>query len=129
MPSVNQTAFRIATLSAFALFVLCLVWELSAVPEHVDGTWLWLKAVPILAVLPGLVRAKLKTLQAGLLLSMLYLMESLVRIFDPWPVRAFAIAEGILVSIFFVAAVAVLYPLKKSAQHRKTHAGTFNQPH
>lgn len=114
--SAALIAFRTAQISWIALMVLCVAWELWLAPLRSEGSWLWLKAVPIALTLPSLARQQLRTLQAALLLSALYLVEASVRMFEPNPVRLLALLELALVLVFFVAAVMVLRPLKK--KHR-----------
>ncbi len=115
----NVFAFRIATLSWSALLLLCVAWELWLAPLSVDGSWLWLKALPIALTLPALLRQQLRGLQVALLTSVLYLLEASVRVFEPYPARAWALFEFVLVLVFFAAAVAVLRPLKASSHRIK----------
>lgn len=112
----TEGSFRIAQISWMALLVLCVAWELWLAPLREGGTWLWLKAVPIALTLPGLARGQLRTLQAALLISALYLVEGCVRLFEADGVRVLALLELFLVLVFFVSAVRVLHPLKPIKQ-------------
>ena len=103
--------WRCTWISWTALFVLGVAWELWLAPLR-SGSWLWLKVLPIALTLPGVWRQHLRSLQTALLVSVLYLTEAFVRMFEPYPVRALALLELLLVLLFFVAAVAVLRPLK-----------------
>lgn len=116
-----RLATRIAALSWLALFALLVAWELWIAPLR-PGSWLWIKALPIALTLPGVVAVNARTLQVALLVSTLYLMEAAVRVFEPPPVRALATIELALVCAFFVAAVAVLRPLKRAARARALQA-------
>lgn len=62
---------------------------------------------------------RLRSFQAALLLSLAYLAEGIVRLFEPAPVRQLAAAELALVAGFFVAAVIVLRPSRAAAAARK----------
>lgn len=109
-----RLALLAAACSWLALLVLCLAWELWLAPLR-PGSLLWLKAAPIALTLPGILAGKARTLQAALLLSMLYLLEAALRLFEPAPVRILAAIELALVAVFFCAAVAALRPLKRPA--------------
>jgi uncharacterized membrane protein len=111
-------AWLIAAAAWIGLTVLAVAWELSLAPLRPGGSWLALKAIPLVIALPGVVRARAYTLQAATLLVQLYLLEGLVRVFDPPPVRWLATAEVALAIVFFVAAVAYLHPLKAAARAR-----------
>ena len=116
MNSPASALLRFAQAAWIALLLLCLLWELWLAPLRPGGSWLWLKALPIALTLPGVLRADVYRLQVAVLLSALYLMEATVRMFEPWPVRALALAELVLVLVFFTAAVLYLRPLKRAAK-------------
>ena len=67
----------LAAVTASALVVLCLVWELWLAPTG-SGT-LALKALPMALSIPGLARAHLRTFRWTSLLVWLYVCEGLVR--------------------------------------------------
>jgi uncharacterized membrane protein len=64
-------------------------------------------------------RADAKTMQWALLLSLAYVLEGSVRVFEPRPVRVLAVIELALALLFFAAAITYLRPLKRAAQARK----------
>jgi uncharacterized membrane protein len=111
-------AWLVAAAAWIGLTVLAAAWELSLAPLRPGGSWVALKALPLVVALPGVVRARTYTLQAATLLVQLYLLEGLVRVFEPPPVRWLAAAEIALATVFFIAAVAYLYPLKAAARAR-----------
>jgi uncharacterized membrane protein len=111
-------AWGVAVAAWISLTLLTAAWEISLAPIRPGGSWLALKAIPLLLALPGIVRARAYTLQWATLLVQLYLLEGLVRVFESGPVRVLATVEIILASVFFIAAVAYLYPLKKAARQR-----------
>lgn len=65
--------------SVALMALLALAWELWLAPLRPGGSMLALKALPLLAALPGLLRGRLKTFQWWSLLLMVYLTEGLVR--------------------------------------------------
>lgn len=69
----------VATVSCLALIVLCLFWERWLAPVRPGGSWLMLKAVPLLLPLPGILKGKRYTYQWASLLLLAYLCEGLVR--------------------------------------------------
>ena len=97
-------------LSAFfliALIALCLAWELWIAPIRPGGSWLILKALPLLAPLFGVIHGRRYTFQWAAMLILLYLAEGLVRSFsDAGTARLLAGLETALAIAFFVSAVA-----------------------
>ncbi len=68
-----------ATLSLLALLILCLAWELWWAPLRPGGSWLVLKALPLLAPLFGMLRGRRYTHQWVSLLALAYFTEGIVR--------------------------------------------------
>lgn len=97
-----------ASVSLIALIFLCLAWELRLAPVQPGGSWLALKAAPLLLPLRGILNGRRYTYQASSLLILFYLMEGLVRATsDPAGFsRALAAAEILLSLIFFASVVA-----------------------
>ncbi len=72
--------WRRATAAALAaLALLELLWELWLAPVRPGGSFLALKAVPLLLLWPGTVRGSLRSAQWALLLLPWYFAEGLVR--------------------------------------------------
>ena len=115
----SSTAHRIALGAWMALIVLCVLWELWLAPIRPGGSWLALKALPLLLPLRGLLRAENKSYQWALLLILIYLFEGSARAFEPAPYGTLAWIELALVAVFFSAAVTCLRPLKKAARTAK----------
>ncbi len=104
---------RLAWLAActawIGLILLALAWELFLAPLRPGGSWLVLKVLPLLAPLPGLLRARRYTFQWSSLLVWAYMIEGLVRaVSDPGPSARLAVIEIALAAAFFVAAVVFL---------------------
>ena len=74
---------RIAYLSAVgsltALIALCVAWELWLAPLRPGGSWLVLKAVPLLAPLFGILNKRIRTYQWAAMLILFYFIEGVVR--------------------------------------------------
>jgi len=64
------------------LALFCVLWEVWLAPIRPSGSWLALKAVPLLLLSPGVARGNVKTTQWLLLLLPAYLSEGLVRSFS-----------------------------------------------
>jgi len=96
----------VAGASLGALFVLCLAWELWLAPLRPGGSWMALKALPLLLPLPGVARGRLYTFQWALLLIPAYFAEGVVRAWsDRGPAAALATIEIAVSLVFFAAAI------------------------
>jgi uncharacterized membrane protein len=92
--------------SLLALIALALAWELWLAPVRPGGSWLVLKAVPLLAPLFGLLHGRRRTFQWTTFLALAYLAEGVVRAWaEPDPVRRLAIVEVMLALSLFTCAV------------------------
>jgi uncharacterized membrane protein len=69
-----------ALLATLALVEIC--WELWLAPLKPGGSWLALKALPLVALWPGAVRSRTRALQWALLLLPWYFAEGVVRGFS-----------------------------------------------
>jgi len=100
-----------------ALVVLTFSWEIWVAPLKPGGSWLALKALPLLAVLPGLLRARLYTLQWSAMLVLAYVAEGLVRgLTDPPQAALLGWIEAGMAAAYFVCAVAYVAPFKRAAK-------------
>ena len=96
-----------ASTSLIALIALCLAWELWLAPLRPGGSWLALKALPLLLPLFGILHGRRYTYQWSTLLIQFYLLEGLARAAtDRGPMQWLALAEVALAAVFFVAALA-----------------------
>jgi uncharacterized membrane protein len=104
---MNRTAWQAGAVgSLLALIALALAWELWLAPVRPGGSWLVLKAVPLLAPLFGLLHGRRRTFQWTTFLALAYLAEGVVRAWaEPDPVRHLAIAEIVLALSLFTCAV------------------------
>lgn len=103
---MQKTLYLIACLSLLALLFLCLAWELWLAPLRSGGSWLVLKALPLLLPLQGILRGRRYTYQWASMLILAYLAEGAVRAFgDGGRSAALAGAELVLTLVFFVSTV------------------------
>jgi uncharacterized membrane protein len=119
LPKLQKALYFGACLSLLALIFLCLAWELWLAPLRPGGSWLVLKALPLLLPLPGILRGKRYTYQWASMLILAYFAEGAVRAFgDGGRSAALALAETALTLLFFVSAI--LYArLTRASQARQ----------
>jgi uncharacterized membrane protein len=104
MTSTN--AHYAAIISLIALITLCVLWEAALAPIKPGGSWLMLKALPLLAPLFGILRGKRYTYQWASMLVLLYFTEGVVRAWsDKGLSQQLAAIEVVLSVTFFIAAI------------------------
>ena len=110
-----------ASVSLFALIVLCVTWETVVAPLRPGGSWMLLKALPLVLPLRGILRGNLYTYQWASMLSLLYLMEGAVRAMsDPAPLSVLmAWGEIVLSTVFFLSAIFYVRPAKRAARSQR----------
>ena len=97
---------RTASASLLALIALCLAWELWLAPLRPGGSWLVLKALPLLAPVFGVLHAKRYTFQWSSMLSLAYLAEGVARTATELGMSRWLAGLEILLSLtYFLAAV------------------------
>ncbi len=103
-----------------ALAFLCVAWELWLAPLRPGGSWLVLKALPLLVPLRGLLHGRKRSFQASTLLVWAYAAEGAVRAAsDPGPSARVAVLEVALAFAFFAFAVLYLKAIRRGAQASK----------
>ena len=96
-----------ANIALSMLILLGLAWELWLAPLRPGGSWLALKVLPLLWIAPGIVRGRLYTFRASTMLILAYFAEGTVRAYtDQGMSGLLALAEVVLTSVFFIAAIA-----------------------
>ena len=106
----------IASSGIVDLILLCVAWEWFISPLRPGGSWLILKALPLVLMLPGVWRANVYTMQWSSMLILIYTTEALVRISETgWNVWL-AIIELILSVAVFIALLLYLKPIKAQAK-------------
>lgn len=105
----GRGAWLAACASLVGLVFLCLAWELFLAPVKPGGSWLALKALPLLAPLFGVLRGRRYTFQWSTLLIWAYAAEGAARIYtDRGLSSQLAFLELVLALAYFGAAVAWL---------------------
>lgn len=106
-----------ASASLIALIFLCLAWELWLAPIRPGGSWLVLKALPLLLPLMGILKGRRYTYQWASMLVLAYFTEGVARAWSDRGLSAWlAGAEVVLSMVFFFAAI---YYAKYSAPSRR----------
>ncbi len=104
-----RAAWLAASASLVALVFLSLAWELFLAPVKPGGSWLALKALPLLAPLFGVLHGRRYTFQWSTLLIWAYAAEGAARIYTDSGLSAgLAAVELVLALAYFAAAVAYL---------------------
>jgi uncharacterized membrane protein len=119
---LNSNLRRGCVATLLALILLCVVWETVLAPVRPGGSWLFLKALPLVFPLKGLLRGNLYTYQWASMLVLLYAMEAAVRVVSD-PGRVSAVLAGVelaLSLVFFCCAVLYVRPAKQAARRRKS---------
>jgi uncharacterized membrane protein len=108
-----------------ALIVLSVSWELRLAPLRPGGSALVLKALPLVAVLPGLLRGKVYTLQWSSMLILAYFAEGVVRgASDPGRGAMLGWIEAALALGYFACVLAYVAPLKRAAKRAADEAAS-----
>ncbi len=112
-----RSLYITANASLVLLIALCIAWELFVAPLRSGGSWMVLKALPLLAPLPGLLRANRYTCQWASLLSLAYFAEGVVRAMsDPAPSRYLAMLEILIATTLFVSLIFLARELGRRKQ-------------
>ena len=107
---------QLASASLVLLIVLCVLWELVLAPLRPGGSWMVIKALPLLAPLPGTLRRNVYTMQWSSMAILIYTTEALTRITESGWNMWMAILELILSITIFVALLMYLKPIKEAAK-------------
>ena len=103
---LEKTTYLGACASLLVLIFLCLAWELMLAPLRPGGSWMALKALPLLLPLLGILRGRRYTYQWASMLILPYFAEGVVRAAaDGGMSAALAAAEALLAMVFFTNAV------------------------
>ncbi|QWD86359.1 DUF2069 domain-containing protein [Polynucleobacter paludilacus] len=113
----NKNPYQILALAAYIdLFILCVCWEWFISPLRPEGSWLILKALPLLLPMRGIWKGNVYTMQWASMLILLYITEGLVRISESGWNFYLAILETVLATIAFVCLLMYLKPIKAEAK-------------
>ena len=98
-----QLLSRISSVVLLSLIALCVIWEGWLAPLRPGGSWLMLKALPLLPAVFGVLRGRRYTSQWLSMLSLLYLTEGVLRATDPRLTGVFALIEVALSVALFTS--------------------------
>jgi uncharacterized membrane protein len=102
-----RASYWCAVASLLALIALCLAWEIWLAPLRPGGSWLMLKALPLLLPVRGVLAGRRRTYQWASMFILLYVAEGSVRAWSDHGLSAgLALAEAVLALVFFVSAMA-----------------------
>jgi uncharacterized membrane protein len=102
----TRILYRCSLGSFIALLVLMVAWELWLAPLRPGGSWLVLKAVPLLLPMKGIFAGEAYTYRWSIMLVLAYVAEGCVRAYsDPPPASTLAFIEIALASTFFASAI------------------------
>jgi uncharacterized membrane protein len=115
----QQKFFHWGAIASLVTLIGWLVaWEMWVAPLHPGGSFLALKALPLLIPLRGVLKRDIYTLQWSSMVILLYFTEGVVRAWsDTLQLsRNMALGEIALVCIYFICALLYLRPYKKAAK-------------
>ena len=105
---MSATGLRnLASASLIGLIFMCVAWELWIAPLRPGGSWLVLKALPLLLPLFGILRGKVYTYRWSTLLIWLYFTEGVVRAWSDSGLSSRLALVEIGFSLTFFAATAL----------------------
>jgi uncharacterized membrane protein len=106
---VKVTLQVAAAAALVALIFLTLAWEAWLAPLRPGGSWLVLKALPLLLPLRGVLAGRAPTYRWSIILVLAYFTEGVVRAYaDPAPAAWLALGQAALALVFFASGVGFL---------------------
>ena len=123
MPRSQRLLHVSAVISLVGLIVLCTTWELVLAPLRPGGSWMAIKALPLLLPLAGVLRRDIYTLQWASMMVHLYFIEGVVRAWsERGTVALLSSIEITLSTVFFFCAIFFLRPYKQEAKRMANEA-------
>lgn len=119
MPYSSAKFFHVGAIaSLLGLILLSVAWELVLAPLRTGGSWMVLKALPLLIPLRGAIKRDIYTLQWSSMLILLYFVEGIVRANSDKVALSANLAwlEVVLSSVYFFCAIFYVQPYKKAAR-------------
>ena len=114
---LQRTLHLIAVISLLSLIVLCTAWELVLAPLRPGGSWMAIKALPLLLPLMGVLRRNVYTMQWASMFVLIYFTEGVVRAWSEKGTSAMLAGLEIGLSCaFFFCSIFFLSPYKKAAK-------------
>jgi uncharacterized membrane protein len=106
-----------------ALISVCVAWELWLAPLRAGGSWMVLKALPLLAPLFGVLHGRVHTMRWASMLVLFYFLEGAVRAYADRGTSALLAAIELSLALAFVA-FAVGYVRVAAARTRSAGDGS-----
>jgi uncharacterized membrane protein len=107
-------AYWLSVGTLIALIALTTAWELWLAPLRPGGSWLALKALPLLLAMRGIISGTTYTYGWAMMLVLAYFAEGCVRAYSESPPAAtLALAEIVLASLFFAGAIAYVRSVRR----------------
>ncbi len=104
---------HLAAALLFSLIALCIAWELWLAPLRPGGSWLVLKVLPLLLIVPGILRGRIYTYQLSTMLVLVYFIEGTVRGYaDRGISQWLAWGETALALAYFAMAIVVVRQMR-----------------
>ena len=100
-----KTLQMVSSVSLIALIFLCVAWELWLAPIRPGGSWLVLKALPLLLPLMGILKGRRYTYQWASMLILAYFTEGVVRGYTEAGLAALIARVEIALSLLFFLSV------------------------
>jgi uncharacterized membrane protein len=105
IPRILSISRIAASISLLGLIVLCLGWEIFWAPLRAGGSLLFLKTLPLLLPLFGILRGKRYTYQWSGMLILFYFTEGAVRTWSEAGLSRWLAASEVILSLIFFASV------------------------
>ncbi|SFU61760.1 DUF2069 domain-containing protein [Pseudoduganella namucuonensis] len=119
METTSQKYFHWGAIASMvSLIALCVLWETVLAPLKPGGSWMALKAAPLLFPLAGIVKRDVYTLQWTSMMVLLYFTEGVVRGWSDLGATSSWLgwSEAAIVTVYFLCAVMYVRPYKKAAK-------------
>lgn len=117
MNSTKHKLFHWGAIGSLVLLIVwCVAWEMWVAPLKPGGSWMVLKAVPLLFPLLGVIKRDLYTLQWTSMMILLYFTEGVVRGWSDTTKPWLGWGEAAIVLVYFLCAILYVRPYKKAAK-------------
>lgn len=119
MQNTTQKYFHWGAIGSLVLLIVwCILWEMWIAPLKPGGSWMVLKAAPLLIPLAGVIKRDVYTLQWTSMMILLYFSEGVVRGWSDTGTTSAWLGwgEALIVIVYFVCAIMYVRPYKKAAK-------------
>lgn len=106
-PRLTRTAYHLCVGSLTGLIGLCVAWELWLAPLRTGGSWMVLKALPLLAPLFGILHGRVYTYRWTSMLMVLYFIEGCFRAYAETGLSGHLAAAELVLSLVFITAAGI----------------------